>query len=88
MSIKRYKAVDIIKGLAMVLVILVHYNQSFYSNISLLRFFQMGCQVFLLFPDLVLPPPFQKNAMTHPIKSQVNCFTFQGSNPLHHRGIL
>lgn len=45
---KRYKAVDIIKGLAMVLVILVHYNQSFYSNISLLRFFQMGCQVFFV----------------------------------------
>lgn len=46
---KRIASIDIIKGIAMVMVILVHYNQSFrVANIPLFRFCQMGCQVFFV----------------------------------------
>lgn len=52
MKAHRYKSLDILKGLAMIMVILVHYNQSFSSNIKLFRFGQMGCQIFFVMSGL------------------------------------
>jgi peptidoglycan/LPS O-acetylase OafA/YrhL len=49
MESKHIKSLDIIKGIAMMMVILVHYNQMFYSaNILLSKFGQMGCQIFFV----------------------------------------
>lgn len=45
---KRILSLDIIKGIAMIMVILVHYNQSFTSNITFFKYFQMGCQLFFV----------------------------------------
>lgn len=44
----RQEELDVVKGIAMIMVILVHYNQSYESNIPWFRFFQMGCQVFFV----------------------------------------
>lgn len=60
MSRKNFKSVDILKGLAMVMVILVHYNQSFQNNISFFRFFQMGCQVFFVLSGFSIAMSFSK----------------------------
>lgn len=43
-----FKSVDIVKGIAIVMIILVHYNQSFVSNFSIFSFFSSGCQIFFV----------------------------------------
>ena len=48
MKKQRWKTIDILKGFAMLMVILHHYNQKFTCNISLFHFFQMGCQIFFV----------------------------------------
>lgn len=48
MEKNRIVSLDIIKGIAMLMVILVHYNQSFTSNITFFKYFQMGCQLFFV----------------------------------------
>ncbi len=45
---KRLKSIDILKGLAMIMVILVHFNQSFLSNVKFFEYGQMGCQIFFV----------------------------------------
>ena len=45
---RRLASLDIIKGLAMIMVILVHFNQSFSNGVDFFRFGQMGCQLFLV----------------------------------------
>ena len=46
---RRYRSVDIVKGIAMIMVILVHYGQNYYFSFAeAFGFFQMGCQVFFV----------------------------------------
>ena len=52
MDKKRYMTLDILKGIAMIMVILVHYNQSFSNNIRLFSYCQMGCQIFFVMSGL------------------------------------
>lgn len=48
MGTQRYVSLDILKGIAMFMVILCHYNQKFTCSIRLFEFFQMGCQIFFV----------------------------------------
>lgn len=52
MKAQRYMSLDILKGLAMIMVILHHYNQKFTCNVRLFEFFQMGCQIFFVMSGL------------------------------------
>ena len=45
---RRLASLDMMKGLAMIMVILVHFNQSFSNGVDFFRFGQMGCQLFLV----------------------------------------
>lgn len=45
---KRLESLDIIKGIAMIMVILVHYNQMYVNGINFFTFGQMGCQIFIV----------------------------------------
>lgn len=60
MEDKRIVSLDIVKGIAMIMVILVHYNQNFISNISLFRYFQMGCQLFFVASGFGIAKTFYK----------------------------
>lgn len=44
----RYRSIDIAKGIAIIMIILCHYNQSFNYAIGLFTYFQMGCSVFFV----------------------------------------
>ena len=58
MNSKRIQSLDIIKGIAMLMVILVHYNQTFASEVRMFRFFQMGCQLFFVASGFVAAKSF------------------------------
>jgi peptidoglycan/LPS O-acetylase OafA/YrhL len=45
---KRIKTIDFIKGIAILMIILVHYNQKYTNNIGLFTYFQMGCSIFFV----------------------------------------
>ncbi len=46
---KRILSIDVLKGIAMLMVVMVHYNQSFHAaHIALFEFCQMGCQLFFV----------------------------------------
>ncbi len=46
---RRYRSIDIIKGVAMIMVILVHYGQNYTLGISkAFQYLQMGCPVFFV----------------------------------------
>jgi peptidoglycan/LPS O-acetylase OafA/YrhL len=48
-KVKRYRSVDVIKGIAMIMVILVHYGQNYQLPISkLFNYLQMGCPIFFV----------------------------------------
>lgn len=47
MGSKRIKSIDIIKGIAMIMVIMVHYEQSF-GICKWFHYFQMGCPMFFV----------------------------------------
>lgn len=58
---KRIKSIDILKGIAMLMVVLVHFNQSFpVNNVSLFRFGQMGCQIFFVVSGFGIAKSFEK----------------------------
>lgn len=44
----RYVSIDILKGIAIIMIILVHYNQNYLEGVRLLSFFQMGCPLFFV----------------------------------------
>lgn len=44
----RYKSIDILKGIAMIMVILVHYEQSFSMSNYYLGYLQKGCSIFFV----------------------------------------
>lgn len=49
MEVHRYRSVDIIKGIAMIMVILVHYAQNYQIGIAkAFKYLQMGCPVFFV----------------------------------------
>lgn len=48
MTKERYKSIDILKGIAIIMVILVHYNQQFSNGVKLFEYFQMGCPIFFV----------------------------------------
>jgi len=46
---KRYDSVDIIRGIAMIMIIILHYCTNFHiTGISLLDYFQMACPIFFV----------------------------------------
>ena len=46
---RRYRSIDIIKGIAMIMVILVHYGQNYTLGVSkAFQYLQMGCPVFFV----------------------------------------
>ncbi len=47
MLVKRYKSIDILKGIAMIMVVLVHYEQSF-SICNYFGYLQNGCSIFFV----------------------------------------
>ena len=49
-----------IKGIAMVMMILVHANQSFDPNVKLFTFFQMGCQMFFVVSGFCAAMSFER----------------------------
>ena len=49
---RRYVSLDVLKGIAMLMVILNHYNQKFTSSVALFQFTQMGCQIFFVMSGL------------------------------------
>lgn len=69
-----FKAIDIIKGIAMVMVILVHYNQTFVSNISFLSFFSSGCQMFFVISGFGSAISFSKKCDNASYKSASKAF--------------
>lgn len=49
MNIDRYQSIDIIKGIAMIMIILVHYGQNYQLKICEgMKYLQMGCPVFFV----------------------------------------
>lgn len=71
MKTKRYMSLDIMKGIAMIMVILVHYNQSFQNNIELFKFCQMGCQIFFVISGLGVAFSLSKRLDQHNLKSDL-----------------
>ncbi len=64
---KRLQALNIIKGISMLMVIMVHYNQGFTSNITLLKFFQTGCQMLFVVSGFGIARSFSnKHSGTYP----------------------
>ena len=57
---KRYESIDILKGIAMIMVILVHYNQSFVHGVRFFMFGQMGCQIFFVLSGFGVAASFAK----------------------------
>lgn len=46
---RRFRSVDIVKGVAMIMVILVHYGQNYFFNFAkAFEYLQMGCQLFFV----------------------------------------
>lgn len=60
MQKKRFQSVDLLKGLAMLMVILVHYNETFANQFNALRFGQMGFQIFFVLSGFVTVGSFEK----------------------------
>ena len=56
----RLKSLDILKGIAITMVVLVHYNQSYANNINAFKFGQMGCQVFFVLSGFSVTSSFCK----------------------------
>lgn len=72
---KRIASVDILKGFAMIMVILVHYNQSFRAaNVPLFQFCQMGCQAFFVASGFGAALSFTKKLKQHTFKAATKEF--------------
>lgn len=74
MEKKRFQSIDIMKAFAMLAVILVHYNQSFYNAIPILIFFQMGCQLFFVLSGFGVAASLSKNLSENNLKSTAKNF--------------
>lgn len=70
----RWPEIDIIKGIAMIMVILVHFNQSFVPDILFVRFFQMGCQLFLVASGFGAGLSFHKKRRSHSFRQTTRIF--------------
>ena len=65
---KRFKSADILKGLSMILIILVHYNFSFNQRFVWMKFFQMGCQILFVVSGFVVATSFAKKSNNESFK--------------------
>lgn len=65
MKAHRYTSLDILKGLAMLMIVLHHYNQKFTCNVRLFEFFQMGCQIFFVMSGLGVSYSLSKRFEKH-----------------------
>ena len=74
MEKKRIVSLDIVKGIAMLMVILVHYNQSFTSNITFFKYFQMGCQLFFVASGFGIAKTFYKKLEKSSYKQVIKDF--------------
>ena len=57
---QRLKSIDIIKGIAIVMIVLVHFNRLFSTNITVMRFGQMGCQMFFVVSGFGVAQSFER----------------------------
>lgn len=60
MTNEHFKTIDILKGIAMMMIILCHLQQSFSSIFNFLSFGQMGCQIFFVVSGFCLTYSYKK----------------------------
>jgi peptidoglycan/LPS O-acetylase OafA/YrhL len=78
MENRRIKSIDVAKGIAMLMVIIVHYNSNFFPNISVFRFGQMGCQIFFVTSGYGIAASFSKTMKLYKNKKEA-CKMFYSS---------
>lgn len=58
---EKYKSIDIVRGIAIIMVILCHFQQNFSRTFEIFAFGQMGCQIFFVVSGFCLTNSYLNN---------------------------